>query len=98
MKPVFMTVILTLLLLTTPSWAHGGEEHADIREEAAHEMTTSSAVTSAPKSSVQEVSANGDRYVITFTQQPAEPILGQEVQIEANVVQVLNPPDPLLGG
>ncbi len=87
-----------LILLTVPGWTHGDEEHADIREEAAHEAAVSKgSPSSSPKTSAFQYSSGKDRYIVSFTQQPAEPKLGEEVEIEANVVLLLNPPDPLLG-
>lgn len=88
-------IILILLWLIGPVWAHGGEEHADLREAAAHEAAT--APVGPPKVSVREFASGEDRFVVTFRQVPADPHLGDEVQVEANIKKQLATPDPLLG-
>ena len=92
-----LLTLIFLLLLYVPGWGHGGEEHADIREEAAHAGATPTAPAGPPHVSVKEFGSADNRYVVTFRRVPAEPQLGQETQIEASIKKRLDPPDPLLG-
>lgn len=93
MKPVI--TFLLLLLLAAPAWAHGGEEHADLREAEAHQEVT--AATGPPKVTTQEVKLGEERYQLTFRQMPGDPHLNDPVQLEVNIKKTLSPPDPLLG-
>ena len=93
MKPLI--TFLLLLLLISPSWAHGGEEHADLREAEAHQEAT--AATGPPKVTTQEVELGQEWFQLTFRQMPGDPHLNDPMQLEVSIKKMLSPPDPLLG-
>ena len=87
-------LFLLLFMLGLPAWPHGGEEHKDMREEEAH---AESAQLGPPRTSNRDFESGGNRYSVTFKQVPADPQMGQVVEIEATVKKRIDPPDPLLG-
>lgn len=81
------------ICLAWAGWAHGGEDHGDMREapRAAAEST------GPPKITAGQFDLGGKHYALKVQQAPAEPTLGQEVQLEFTLTQKLATPDPLLG-
>lgn len=87
-------LLLSLLFyaLVGPLWAHEGEDHGDLRE------GPKKAVPAGPALNVDlKFQHQGKTYSAHLVQMPAQPLPGQEIQLEFILKQELNPPDPLLG-
>lgn len=91
MKPLFF--ILLLLFTTSVGWAHGSEKHADLRTEPEQPDIAAGP----PRITTQQFQLNGGNLTVIFSQRPAEPVVGDSVQLEAKLKRTLDPPDPLLG-
>lgn len=88
---IFSILILLFSLLVAPLWSHEGHDHGDLRD------TQETTVTGPSQSFELPLQAQGNHYTARWTQVPAQPKLGQTVQIEFSITQQLDPPDPLLG-
>ncbi len=94
MRSLSILLLIPLLLLTTTSsWAHGSEKHADLRAEPDKPDVTAGP----PRITTRQFEMNGGNLTVEFRQSPADPVLGDSLQLEANLKKKLNPPDPLLG-
>lgn len=95
MKHLWIAILVLFLGLPVPVWAHGGEKHEDLRDAQEHEAETGAAAVPAgpPRTSTAQFGA----YTVVFRQVPANPEVGQQVQVEIHVKKKVDPPDPLLG-
>lgn len=87
----WLWVSLLFYALVGPLWAHEGEQHADLREARRH-------AAEGPALKVDlRFQSGGKTYTARLVQLPAQPLPGQEIQLEFVLKQELNPPDPLVG-
>jgi cobalt-zinc-cadmium efflux system membrane fusion protein len=88
-----LIALFLFLLTTTGSWAHGSEKHADLRAE----PDKPDLAAGPPRVTTRQFQLSGGNLTVEFSQQPADPIAGDSLQLEANLKKKLVPPDPLLG-
>lgn len=91
MRTLFIGWMVILSFL--PAWCHEGEDHGDMRAGA----QKAAAPVGPAKSSQFRFSAAGKNYLVKLEQRPPEAVANQPVELELELIQQLEPPDPLLG-
>lgn len=97
----WLALILFLCGLFMPVLAHEGEDHGDIRDATETPAAPGAAAPAAPAGPPRTLSrsfeSQGKTYDVIFSQVPADPEPGDQVQLEFKITQRIQPPDPLLG-